>query len=157
MKWLKIWFLVVLMLLISIGSYPQAMLKTSELNEDNSNVNIVDKIYKSKNNYLDINVVVPQINGISNKKQEDIVNDKVIKWTENWINEVKQIADEYFKDKPSPLMPYQLYARYKVTNNSDIISFYIDYYQFSGGAHGITNRIAYNIEKSSGSILKARI
>ena len=99
MKWLKIWFLVVLMLLISIGSYPQAMLKTSELNEDNSNVNIVDKIYKSKNNYLDINVVVPQINGISNKKQEDIVNDKVIKWTENWINEVKQIADEYFKDK----------------------------------------------------------
>ena len=46
MKWLKIWFLVVLMLLISIGSYPQAMLKTSELNEDNSNVNIVDKINK---------------------------------------------------------------------------------------------------------------
>ena len=156
MKWLKIWFLVVLMLLISIGSYPQAMLKTSELNEDNSNVNIVDKIYKSKNNYLDINVVVPQINGISNKKQEDIVNDKVIKWTENWINEVKQIADEYFKDKPSPLMPYQLYARYKVTNNSDIISFYIDYYQFSGGAHGITNRIAYNIEKSSGNEMQLK-
>ena len=156
MKWLKIWFLVVLMLLISIGSYPQAMLKTSELNEDNSNVNIVDKIYKSKNNYLDINVVVPQINGISNKKQEDIVNDKVIKWTENWINEVKQIADEYFKDKPSPLMPYQLDARYKVTNNSDIISFYIDYYQFSGGAHGITNRIAYNIEKSSGNEMQLK-
>ena len=156
MKWLKIWFLVVLMLLISIGSYPQAMLKTSELNEDNSNVNIVDKIYKSKNNYLDINVVVPQINGISNKKLEDIVNDKVIKWTENWINEVKQIADEYFKDKPSPLMPYQLYARYKVTNNSDIISFYIDYYQFSGGAHGITNRIAYNIEKSSGNEMQLK-
>ena len=156
MKWLKIWFLVVLMLLISIGSYPQAMLKTSELNEDNSNVNIVDKIYKSKNNYLDINVVVPQINGIGNKKQEDVVNDKIIKWTESWINEVKQIADEYFKDKPSPLMPYQLYARYKVTNNSDIISFYIDYYQFSGGAHGITNRIAYNIEKSSGNEMQLK-
>ena len=156
MKWLKMCFLVILMLLITIESYPQAMLKTSELNEDNSNVNIVDKIYKSKNNYLDINVVVPQINGISNKKQEDIVNDKVIKWTENWINEVKQIADEYFKDKPSPLMPYQLYARYKVTNNSDIISFYIDYYQFSGGAHGITNRIAYNIEKSSGNEMQLK-
>ena len=139
-----------LVLLISIQSYPQAMLKSSGLNEDNSNVKIVDKIYKSKNNYLDINVVVPQINGIGNKKQEDAINDKIIKWTESWINEVKEIADEYFKDKPTPLMPYQLYARYKLTNNSDIISFYIDYYQFSGGAHGITNRIAYNIEKSSG-------
>ena len=150
MKWLKMWFLVVLVLLISIQSYPQAMLKSSGLNEDNSNVKIVDKIYKSKNNYLDINVIVPQVTGISDKKQEDSINDKIIKWTESWINEVKEIADEYFKDKPTPLMPYQLYARYKLTNNSDIISFYIDYYQFSGGAHGITNRIAYNIEKSSG-------
>ena len=150
MKWLKMWFLVVLVLLISIQSYPQAMLKSSGLNEDNSNVKIVDKIYKSKNNYLDINVIVPQVTGISDKKQEDAINDKIIKWTESWINEVKEIADEYFKDKPTPLMPYQLYARYKLTNNSDIISFYIDYYQFSGGAHGITNRIAYNIEKSSG-------
>lgn len=150
MKLLKMWFLVVLVLLISIQSYPQAMLKSGGLNEDNSNVKIVDKIYKSKNNYLDINVIVPQVTGISDKKQEDAINDKIIKWTENWINEVKQVADEYFKDKPTPLMPYQLYARYKITNNSDIISFYIDYYQFSGGAHGITNRIAYNIEKSSG-------
>lgn len=139
-----------LVLLISIQSYPQAMLKSSGLNEDNSNVKIVDKIYKSKNNYLDINVIVPQVTGISDKKQEDAINDKIIKWTESWINEVKEIADEYFKDKPTPLMPYQLYARYKLTNNSDIISFYIDYYQFLGGAHGITNRIAYNIEKSSG-------
>ena len=156
MKWLKMWFLVILMLLISIISYPQAMLKTSELNEDNSKVNIVDKVYKSKNNYLDINVLVPQINGLSSKEQENVVNNKIIKWTENWINEVKEIADEYFKDKPSPLMPYQLYARYKVTNNSDIISFYIDYYQFSGGAHGITNRIAYNVEKSTGNEIQLK-
>ena len=145
-----------LVLLISIQSYPQAMLKSSGLNEDNSNVKIVDKIYKSKNNYLDINVIVPQVTGISDKKQEDAINDKIIKWTESWINEVKEIADEYFKDKPTPLMPYQLYARYKLTNNSDIISFYIDYYQFSGGAHGITNRIAYNVEKSTGNEIQLK-
>ena len=150
MKWLKMWFLGILILLISIESYPQAMLKSSGLNEDNSNVKVVDKIYKSKNDYLDINVIIPQLTGISDKKQEDLVNDKIIRWTENWINEVKQIADEYFKDKTAPLMPYQLYARYKLTNNSGIISFYIDYYQFSGGAHGITNRVAYNIEETSG-------
>ena len=156
MKWLKMWFLVMLMLLISIDSYPQAMLKSGELNEDNSNIKVVDKIYKSNNNYLDINVIVPQVADMSNKKQEETINNKITKWTEDWINEVKQIADEYFKDKPEPLMTYQLYARYKLTNNSDIISFYIDYYQFSGGAHGITNRIAYNIEKSSGNEIKLK-
>lgn len=93
---------------------------------------------------------------MSDKKQEDAINNKIAKWTENWINEVKQIADEYFKDKPEPLMTYQLYARYKLTNNTDIISFYIDYYQFSGGAHGITNRIAYNIEKSNGNEMQLK-
>ena len=41
-----------LVLLISIQSYPQAMLKSECLNEDNMSVEIVDKIYKSKNNYL---------------------------------------------------------------------------------------------------------
>lgn len=46
--------------------------------------------------------------------------------------EAKGIADEYFKDNPSPLISYQLYARYKITNKDDIISFYIDYYQFTG-------------------------
>ena len=154
MKWLKMWFLVVLVLLISNLSYPQAMLKTSELNKDKTNVQIVDKVYKSKNNYLDINVVIPQIKGMENENQQEVINNKIVKWTENWINEVKEIADEYFKDTPAPLISYQLYARYKVTNNSDIISFYIDYYQFSGGAHGITNRISYNIEKLSGKELQ---
>ena len=78
MKWLKMWFLVILMLLISIDSYPQAMLKSSELNEDNSNIKIVDKIYKSKNNYLDINVIVPQLTDMSNKEQEEAINNKII-------------------------------------------------------------------------------
>ena len=93
---------------------------------------------------------------MENENQQEVINNKIVKWTENWINEVKEIADEYFKDTPAPLISYQLYARYKVTNNSDIISFYIDYYQFSGGAHGITNRISYNIEKLSGKELQIK-
>ena len=54
------------------------MLKSSELNEDNSNIKIVDKIYKSKNNYLDINVIVPQLTDMSNKEQEEAINNKII-------------------------------------------------------------------------------
>ena len=37
-----------LMLLTVITNYPQAMLKSECLNEDNMSVEIVDKIYKSK-------------------------------------------------------------------------------------------------------------
>ncbi len=53
-------------------------------------------------------------------------------------------------------MPYQLYARYKVTNNSDVISFYIDYYQFSGGAHGVTTRMSYNIDNLTGNKIQLK-
>lgn len=152
MKCLKMWLLVVLALLI-INSYPQAMIEFNRLNEDNYSIKINDKIYKSKNNYLDINVIIPQLSETNNKEKENLINDEIINWTENWINEVKQIADEYFKDNPAPLMPYQLYARYKITNNSDILSFYIDYYQFTGGAHGVTTRIAYNVDLYTGAEL----
>ena len=154
MKRLKICIFVILTILTINISYPQAMLKTICITEDNSNIEIVDKVYKSKNNYLDINVIIPQIKWLNNNKQEKIINDKIIKWTQLWIGDAKGIADEYFKDNPSPLISYQLYARYKITNKDDIISFYIDYYQFTGGAHGITNRVAYNIDVATGNELK---
>ena len=154
MKRLKICIFIILTILTINISYPQAMLKTICITEDNSNIEIVDKVYKSKNNYLDINVIIPQIKGLNNNKQEKIINDKIIKWTQLWIGDAKGIADEYFKDNPSPLISYQLYVRYKITNRDDIISFYIDYYQFTGGAHGITNRVAYNIDVATGNELK---
>ena len=156
MKRLIIGFLGGFMLLVILNSYPQAMLKKCVGIQYTDKANVVDKVYKSKNEYLDVNVIIPQIENLTNENQQKNVNDKIIKWTEAWINDVKEVADDYFKNAPAPLMPYQLYARYKVTNNSDIISFYIDYYQFSGGAHGITNRIAYNVEKSTGNEIQLK-
>ncbi|MFU7518111.1 PdaC/SigV domain-containing protein, partial [Clostridium sp. HCS.1] len=52
-----------------------------------------------------------------------------------------------------PTIPYELMARYTVTNNEEILSFYIDYYQFSVGAHGITTRNTYNIDTKTGNKL----
>ena len=53
MKRLKICIFVILTILTINISYPQAMLKTICITEDNSNIEIVDKVYKYKNNYLD--------------------------------------------------------------------------------------------------------
>lgn len=150
MKRLIMGFLGGFMLVTVLNSYPQCMLKNDVGIKYSEKVNVVDKVYKSKNDYLDINVIVPQIEGLADKNQQEIVNNKVIKWTEAWINDVKEIADDYFKNLPAPLMSYQLYSRYKVTNSDDILSFYIDYYQFTGGAHGITTRIAYNVDMHTG-------
>ena len=62
-----------------------------------------------------------------------------------WIKEVKDTSEDL-----KPTIPYEVFARYSLTNDNQILSFYIDYYQFSGGAHGITVRDTYNIKISNG-------
>lgn len=118
------------------------------------NVNIVDKVYNLKNEYLNINVTVPQIEIKDCNEKVILINEKIIKWTEDWMNDVKQIADSYYKNQTKPLIPYELFSDYKVTNNMNIVSFYIDYYQFTGGAHGATTRIAYNVDCKTGKQLQ---
>lgn len=117
---------------------------------------IVDKKIQEVYDYLTIDVEIPQINGIKDEKAEKVINNNILDYTNMWISEVKSIAEEYFgypiKEKPS--FPYQLFSRYKVTHNNRILSMYIDYYQFTGGAHGITERATYNIDVDSGKIIE---
>lgn len=113
---------------------------------------VVDKIIKEKNDYLTIDVKIPQINGLNNKEAEKVINNKILDFTNMWISDVKQIAQEYYGSPNNvyPIFPYQLIAKYTMKSQNKILSFYIDYYQFTGGAHGITNRVSYNIDINTG-------
>ncbi|MGL5351936.1 MAG: DUF3298 and DUF4163 domain-containing protein [Clostridium sp.] len=113
---------------------------------------IVDKIIKEKNRYLTIDVKIPQINGLIKKDEEKVINSKILDFTTMWISDVKEIADEYYGPPNNlyPTFPYELIGTYTLKSSGEILSFYIDYYQFTGGAHGITNRVAYNIDINSG-------
>jgi len=53
-----------------------------------------------------------------------------------------------------PVWPYELVTRYQPGDqNEKMLSFTIDYYQYTGGAHGMTVRRAYNIDQSTGQEL----
>lgn len=153
MKWLKQAILVIFMLSTVFGSCPQSMLITRGYSNVYPQMTIVDKVYKSKNDYLQIDVTIPQIKNLPNEDKEKNINNLITTWTEEWINDAKYIADEYFKNGTPPLNPYQLNAKYKVTNLKKVISLYIDYYQYTGGAHGVTTRKSYNIDETTGDIL----
>lgn len=156
MKLVKKRIISVIMLSTVFNSYPQAMWINNEVNNVCVDKVIVDKVYKEESNYLKIDVVIPQFQGITNKNGQNLINDSIVKWTETWINDAKQIADEYFKDGIAPTYPYQLVAKYELTNIGDIISLYIDYYQYTGGAHGITTRNAYSVDKLKGNLLSLK-
>lgn len=153
MKWLKQAILVIVMLSTIFQTCPQSMLITREYSNVYPQVNVVDKIYKSKNDYLQIDVIIPQIKGLTNEDKENKINNLIVNWTEEWINDVKYIADDYFKNGTPPLNPYQLMSKYKITSLRNIISLYIDYYQYTGGAHGATTRKSYNVDEITGEIL----
>ena len=130
-----------------INIFPQAMLINVVGNYVKKAV-LVDKIIREKTNFINIDVVIPQIVGLGDENKEKDINNEILNWTNLWIKDTKDTSEDI-----KPTIPYELMARYVLTNNQDILSFYIDYYQFSGGAHGITTRNTYNIDIQSGNKL----
>ena len=106
---------------------------------------LVDNIIKEKTDFINIDVEIPKIVGLSNINKEKDINREILDKTNLWIKDTKDTSESL-----KPTIPYELMARYALTNNEDILSFYIDYYQFSGGAHGITTRSTYNIKSETG-------
>lgn len=137
--------IIIFLLMNIIQIYPQAMLININNNYVENSI-IVDKIIKEKTNYINIDVEIPQIVGLGNKDREKDINKEILDWTNLWIKDTKDTSEDL-----KPTIPYELMARYLLTNDEGILSFYIDYYQFSGGAHGITTRNTYNIDIKSGN------
>lgn len=139
-----------LILLEIVHTCPQALL--INLNKYTvENPKLVDKIIKENLKFVNIDVDIPQIVGLINKNDEKVINSEINDWTESWINEVKETGQDL-----APTIPYELNAKYTLTNNVNILSFYIDYYQFSGGAHGITTRKSYNVDINSGKKMELK-
>lgn len=127
------------LLLNVVQVYPQALLINFNGNAVEKPV-LVDKVIKENTKYMNIDVEIPQIVGLSNKNGEKVINNEILDWTSMWIKDVKDASEEL-----TPTIPYEMKANYILTNDNKILSFYIDYYQFSGGAHGITTRKTYNV------------
>ena len=137
--------ILILLIVIKLTIYPHAML----INREGINVEnpiLVDNIIKEKTDFINIDVEIPKIVGLKQKENQEVINNEILDWTNNWLKEVKDTSNDL-----KPTIPYEMQSRYVLTNNKEILSFYIDYYQFSGGAHGITTRNMYNINTNTGS------
>ena len=137
-------------LLTIIRIYPQAML-IKNVGNNVENLIIVDKKITEKTKTINVDVIIPQINGLDNIEREKVINRQILDYTNMWISEGEKSSIDM-----NPTIPYDYTSRYKVTNKENILSFYIDYYQFNGGAHGITNREVYNIDIKSGQYIELK-
>lgn len=142
-----------LMMVMFIDTYPQK----STLNifiPIVKEVKVVDKYIREKNDFVEIDSIYPQLTQECGEKKFLTINSKIEKWTKEWVDDIKLMAKEYYGNNIAPGYPFQGKSIYEVKyNKNDLTSFYIDYYQFTGGAHGITTRITYVHDNDKGKIL----
>ncbi|KOA18941.1 peptidoglycan-N-acetylmuramic acid deacetylase PdaC [Clostridium homopropionicum DSM 5847] len=116
---------------------------------------IISKEIYSKDDLLEVKLKIPQIENINlfEKINAELLNDAI-----SFKNEVESIAKENSQEAKKyglPNTPYAAFSDYKVNlNKNNILSLYIDYYQFTGGAHGSTVRKCYNYDLNTGERLR---
>lgn len=125
--------------------------------ENNQAVKIVNRKIIDFSPKLNVNIKVPVISGMDNQIIQSSLNNRLQEKALSFQKELISVWEEYAKLAEignAPLRPFELASDYQIGLNSEnLLSLYIDYYQYTGGAHGITVRIPYNFDLNSGKQL----
>lgn len=130
---------------------------TSVISNLHSSVTVIKDEFISKDDLIEINLQIPIIKGLKDLKLQEEINSIFKEDILSFKNEIEEMAKEYSDQAENhgiPMIPYTAITSYKVTcNKGTILSIYINYYQYTGGAHGLTVRKAYNINLNNGTKL----
>lgn len=118
---------------------------------------IISKVNESSNKYMQWNLTIPQIKELKDRKVERSINKQFRNDVNSFKREVLAQAKEAYNESQETGYPYRLfeaYTEYKVhLLNPKVLSLTIDMYQYTGGAHGMTFRKAYNYNLKTGKQL----
>lgn len=121
-------------------------------------VNVQIKEIKSSSETLEVDLNVPRITGMTDAKAQEQMNQSLEQKAIELQNSLKTEAltsKQESEQEDFPFRQFGLYSRCpKYYSNDQVLSFYVDYYTYTGGAHGLTDRVGYNYRMSSGSELK---
>jgi len=123
--------------------------------ETNDIVANIDTQTITKNNkYINSVINIPIIM-IDNKYIEKAINDEIRNDIMKFYNESQSQAKDYQKDLPDEQNKFVANSDFEIKKNSDnILSLVVEYYKYSGGAHGYYEDVAYNIDIRTGKNIK---
>lgn len=127
-------------------------IKIVETNEIVANIDTqtITKNNKYINSVINIPIIIT-----SNKEINQSINDKIRGDIMNFYVESQKEAQSYYQDYEDTANKFIANADFDVKKNSDnMLSISIEYYKYSGGAHGYTEIITYNIDMLTGKDLK---
>ena len=149
-------------------SYPRAELITNDngffiklLSEDiQDGLKVSSKNIEDSDETFQLQLSIPQLEGLQDQQLQDSIN-------KAFENQALQFQEETFKDLDEyveaaekqgwPIRAYNAMTSYRVTySKNDLLSLYVDYYSYTGGAHGFTNRVSSNIDLKTGKELQLK-
>lgn len=120
-------------------------------------ITVLNKSYNNLATYMITDLGIPFIQGMADEAIQKRLNESFEKDAFVLNTQLQSEIDEYVKDAQLydyPIRDYVLYSRFQQGYlNSHILSLTVDYYQYTGGAHGMTERRPYNLDLSTGQTL----
>lgn len=121
-------------------------------------MNIKSQTYKT--DLIEVQLSIPQFTGLKNEQVQSAINEQFTKDAKALQDAMEPEARAFKKDCELggyPFRPYALWSScQKYYENGTVLSLYIDYYRYTGGAHGLTERRAYNYNLSTGEDLELK-
>lgn len=121
--------------------YDTRSIKSNKI-EANIDTQTITKDNKYLSSVLNIPIVI-----IDNKDFQKIINDKITNDIMTFYNDTENEIKEFYNDTLYGGDKFLANSDYQVKKNSDgVISILLNYYKYSGGAHGIYEDFSYNID-----------
>ncbi len=116
---------------------------------------VAAKEIKYQNEWIDVNLQIPIVSGLNHIAVQELLNNKLEDDAIQFKNSIEKDAEEYYQEAASNeelhFWPYSAYTAFSVAyNKNNTLSLTVDYYGYTGGAHGYTSRVAYNYDLISG-------
>lgn len=143
-------------------SYDKASNTVKVIAIQENELKITNSLIEQEDTKQSLRVNYPQLSGYANEEAQGRINDYLKKEAQKHADNGKVVLaeairynDQAIADNPDLSIPPVLYeGTYTVTyNEQGKLSLYVDYYIYTGGAHGITVREPYTFDLSTGSLL----
>jgi hypothetical protein len=123
---------------------------------------VLGDFYEYQNENVHVRAQTPHIWGITDADVQMAINEELSKRVEQFAGELIELAEEAYvefsEETVRPFfLPFEGIAEFEVTlNQGGLLSIVLTFYEFTGGAHGMTYLETINIDLTTGRQLSFR-
>lgn len=136
----------------------QGMQSTDQ--QQTTSVKVQTRTVTGKETAISIDLKIPQISGMKDDKVQQSINEAMSQPSLQMRDQNIKDAREYYQETQSTgdhFWQYEVASDYTVHyNQNGILSITTDNYQFTGGAHGGTERLPFNYDLNTGELMSLK-